>query len=100
MNFFDESEFIRMQTHKEDACVSVKYLTPYRAKIKGLKCPVHKRVAIIEQAHNYEQYDDGNYTRLYFSNSCCSRFETDIIAILEVNFPEYSSHRVYRHDKV
>lgn len=100
INYFDEDELDRANADLENFQVSERYLKPYKKLIKGIKCPVHKRVAKIDQACQYERYKDGNYTRLYFSYTCCSGFESHIIKILDSHVVDYSFHRVYRHDEV
>lgn len=99
-HFLDEGDFANMNAHRMNSYDAIHYLEPYRKLIKGIKCPVHKRVAKIDQAYKEDQYDDGNYTRLYFSNSCCSGFESHIVKIITTNFVDYESHRVYRHEEV
>lgn len=98
--FIDEGDIARMLAHDE-LQHTIHILHRYQGALKGVKCPIHRRAIPLNITYNYEQYDDGNYTRIYFrSNCCCEAAMAHAEGILKAQFPHYNAHRVYKRDQI
>lgn len=98
---YDEYEFeVRRTLVDQDNCDTGELVKQYRAALRGLKCPIHNKAARIAHCCQYEPYDDGNYTRIYFTQCCCSALVAQVDIRLIEEFPRYKSQRVYPHDEV
>lgn len=96
MIFPDEDIFEahRAAAHQENFEV-YQLVKAYRKVLRGLKCPEHKTAARIDHCHRYEPYDDGNYTRIYFTQCCCPILIAEAEKRLEKAFLHYKDHRVF-----